>query len=320
MTDSPASTSPVEAEGGTVREWPRVVALVLFLVSTSALSPFALVAGPFILLLMGMPVRRRTALVAGAVVAVLLLMREPSADGVWYLERAWAVLAGGFFVALCRFRPGLRLTHRALGAVVGAGAVAGGILLLRPGAWSVVDWALRDRVTAGVTQALALVRSVQGSESISPEVEQSIYRTVEVQADLFPALVGLTTLAALGLAWWGYSRLALGERGALAPVREFRFEDQLVWVFIGGLLIMAATGGEGWTRVGSNTLVFMGALYALRGAAVFLFLNGGLTLLGGILLAAGILFMAPILGSVAVLIGLGDTWLQFRAKARALLG
>lgn len=320
MTDSPASAAPVEAEGGTNREWPRVLALVLFLVSTSALSPFALVAGPFILLLMGMPVRRRTALLAGALVAAVLLLRDPGTDGVWYLERAWAVLAGGFFVALCRFLPGQRLTHRALGAVAGAGAVAGLLFLVRPGAWSVVDWAVRDRVTSGVAQALALLRAVQGSEAVPPELEASIYRTVEIQADLFPALVGLTTLAALGVAWWGYSRLALGRRGALAPVREFRFEDQLVWVFIGGLLLLAVTGGEGWTRVGSNTLVFMGALYALRGAAVFLFLNGGLTLLGGILLAIGILFMAPILGSVAVLIGLGDTWLEFRAKARAMLG
>lgn len=320
MTDSPATTSPVEAEGGSIREWPRVLALVLFLVSTSALSPFALVAGPFILLLMGMPVRRRGALLLGAVTAVLLLWRDPSADGIWYMERAWAVLAGGFFVALCRFRPGLRLTHRALVSVAGAGAVAGGLFLLRPRAWSVVDWALRDRVTAGVGQALEVLRMAQGGEGIPPEVEASIYRTVEIQADLMPALVGLTTLAALGVAWWGYSRLALGERGSLAAVREFRFEDQLVWVFIAGLLLVALTAGEGWTRVGSNTLVFMGALYALRGAAVFLFLNGGLTVLGGVLLAAAMLFMAPILGSVAVLIGLGDTWLEFRAKARALPG
>lgn len=320
MTESPAPAPPGEAEGGTTREWPRVLALILFLVSTSALSPFALVAGPFVLLLMGMPVRRRVALAGGALVAALLLLRDPDPDGVWYLERAWAVLAGGFFVALCRFVPRLRLTHRALAAVAGAGAVAGGLFLARPGAWSVVDWAVRDRVTTGVSQALAILRSVQGGEAVPPELEASIYRTVEIQADLFPALVGLTTLAALGLAWWGYSRLALGERGSLAPVREFRFEDQLIWVFIGGLLILAVAGGEGWTRVGSNTLVFMGGLYALRGAAVFLFLNGGLTVVGGILLAVAILFMAPILGSVAVLIGLGDTWLGFRAKARALLG
>jgi len=320
VTDSPASTGGVEAEGPAGREWPRVLALVVFVVSTSALSPFALIAGPFILLLMGMPVQRRSALLAGAFVALLLLWRGPALDGVWYVERAWAFLAGGFFVALTRLRPDLRLTHRALGAVAGAGAAVAGMFVLRPGSWSVVDWAVRDRVTTSVTQALTLLRTVQGNDAVTPELEASIYRTVEVQADLFPALVGLTTMAGLGLAWWGYSRVALGQRGALASVREFRFEDQLIWIFIGGLLLLAVTAGEGWTRVGSNTLVFMGALYALRGAAVFLFLNGGLTVVGGILLAAGILFMAPILGSVAVLIGLGDTWLGFRARARAMLG
>ena len=63
----------------------------------------------------------------------------------------------------------------------------------------------------------------------------------------------------------------------------------------------------------------MGALYALRGAAVVLFLNGGLSLLGGVLVALAMVLMAPVVLAAALLIGLSDTWLDVRTKVRALL-
>lgn len=319
MTGSPAPTGAEDVREREPREWPRVLALGVFLVTTWLVNPLVLVGAPFLLLLMGLPVTRKRGLLLGAVVAFLLLA-GPSPDGFWYMERAWGFMAGGFFLALGILKPGLRLTHRAVGSVVGAGAVSGALFALRPEAWRVVDFTVRERVTTGVTQVLAALRSVQGDEVVTQELEASLLRTVEVQVDLFPALVGLTTLAGLALAWWAYRRVAVGERPVLAPVKDFRFEDQLIWVFIAGLLLVVVAAGDAWTRVGSNTLVFMGALYALRGVAVFLFLNGGLTLFGGLLLAVAILFMAPILAMAALLIGLGDTWLDVRAKARALLG
>ena len=101
-------------------------------------------------------------------------------------------------------------------------------------------------------------------------------------------------------------------------LREFRFNDQMIWVFIGGLLLLALTLGDGWTRLGHNTVLVMGALYAVRGAAVMLFLNGGLTALGGMVLAAITLLIAPVLVAGALLVGLGDTWLDVRTRVRAL--
>ena len=49
-----------------------------------------------------------------------------------------------------------------------------------------------------------------------------------------------------------------------------------------------------------------------------LFLNGGLSVLGGLLLGLAILLVAPVILGAALLIGLGDTWLDVRAKARAI--
>lgn len=317
MTSSPGERSEGVGEEGTEREWHRALALALFLSLASVVGGTVLVAVPFILLVAGLPVKRAPAFLVALLAAFWLAIRP--LDGFGYVEWGWALLAGGTFVALSLAFPRARLSHRTLGAVMGAGVLSGVAFLLLPGSWSLVDWWVRDRMTGSVAQVLAIFRRVQGGEGLTPELEESLFRTAEVQADLFPAVLGLTTLAGLALSWWLYKRLAAGERGALGRLREFRFEDQLVWIFIGGLLLVAVAAGEGWTRAGSNTLVFMGALYALRGAAVLLFLNGGLSVLGGMLLAAGMLFMAPVLLATAVLVGLGDTWLDVRTKVRALI-
>ena len=62
----------------------------------------------------------------------------------------------------------------------------------------------------------------------------------------------------------------------------------------------------------------MGGLYALRGLAVFVFLVGGaptlFTVIFGVLAA---IFLYPLVLTAAVLVGLGDTWLDVRARAVA---
>ncbi|MDT8340932.1 MAG: DUF2232 domain-containing protein [Longimicrobiales bacterium] len=302
---------PEEVHG---REWVRALGLGLVLLSGGVAGPFPLVAVPFLLLVVFLPVRRRFVLLLGLLVALRLAI-PVGGGGLWYVERGWAVLAGGWFVALTLVAPSLRLSHRVLATVGGAGVSAGLALAFQPGWWGVIDWQVRQRVLEGMGQALALLGEVTRGGEVARELEASVLRSVEVQAALFPAILGLTTAAGLALAWWGYCRLAVNRHGALGPVRNFRFEDQLVWVFIAGLLMVVLALGEGWTRAGSNTLVFMGALYALRGFGVLLFLSGGLTLLGGVLVTLGMLFMAPVLLAAATLVGLGDTWLDIRARA-----
>jgi hypothetical protein len=158
------------------------------------------------------------------------------------------------------------------------------------------------------------LETVRG-EAMTPDLVGAVQATAETQAQLFPALVGLASMAGLGLAWWLYVRLALGRRGALGPLRDFRFNDHWVWLFVGGLLALILGVGELGTRAGSNAVLFMGALYALRGAAVVLFVNGGISAFGVGLLALGMMFLAPVILAGALLIGLGDTWLDIRTRA-----
>ncbi len=300
---------------GDPREWRRPAALFLLLLAFSAVRPSVLVGLPFALMVLALPIRRPMALLlAGAMVFFSLL--GPERTGIWYAERGWAVLLGGWFAALTLRWPATRFLTRALMAVAGAAGVALAFGFAAPGSLSVLDWGMAERLREGVTTALAAVRVLQGgAETLSPALVTTVYQAAETQAHLFPALLALGSVASLGVAWWLYVRVGLGVRGALAPLKDFRFNDQLVWLFIAGLLVLVISPGEGWMRAGANAVVFMGAMYALRGAAVVLFINGGISVLGVIAVALGLLFVAPIILAGALVIGLGDTWLDLRARA-----
>ena len=63
-------------------------------------------------------------------------------------------------------------------------------------------------------------------------------------------------------------------------------------------------------------MVFMGALYALRGSAVFMFISGGLSVFGYVMLAIALVLAAPVVLGVAMVVGIGDTWFDVRARLR----
>ena len=134
-------------------------------------------------------------------------------------------------------------------------------------------------------------------------------------AQVFPALLGLESLVILALAWALFHRLSRVRIGApLAPLREFRFNDQLVWGVLLAITILllptlAMVRAAGW-----NLLLFFGGLYAVRGFGVLAwFLAPGRFALPLIVL---LLFMFPPLGALAFGLGLGDTWLDWRNRAR----
>jgi hypothetical protein len=115
------------------------------------------------------------------------------------------------------------------------------------------------------------------------------------------------------VAWWARGRL-LGDRArGLSPLKDFRFNDHLVWVLVLGLLMLVLQLG-GTARLGSNALVLIGALYALRGAAVFLFVSGGMSLLGYVAFVLLLVLVPPVMLGTAALIGIGDTWLDLRSR------
>ncbi|MFC1661167.1 DUF2232 domain-containing protein [Gemmatimonadota bacterium] len=301
-----------EAGSRTGRGWLRAVGLLTGTVLFSVLNPGVLVALPFVLLALFVPSRSPVTLLV-ALFATFLAMGGRPTDGLWYLERGWGLVLGGCFLALTLRWPGLRFMPRGLGAVAGAFLVTGGVFLVRPGDWLVVRWMITSRMEAGLGAALGALQALQGREGFTEAFENSAVQAMAVQGSVFPALLGLASLSALGLGWWLFVRLTNGSGDGVGPLREFRFHDHLIWILILGLLGLVGTSGalEG---LGTNAVVFMGALYALRGSAVVLFMTKGVSFLGALLLSVGFLLVAPLMLTAAFVIGVGDTWLNFRAR------
>ena len=147
---------------------------------------------------------------------------------------------------------------------------------------------------------------------------------------MFPALLALESLAALALVWATYHRLSRKRIGApLAPLSEFRFNDQFVWGLIVGLVILVLPNLAGMRGLGANLVLFFGALYAVRGLGVLAWFMSPGTFATAIV-AGAVLVFVPVVNVVAVLgfmtlgvtalgLGVGDTWADWRNRARSTL-
>lgn len=313
MVVSMAPEAPPESRG-----WPRAVGLfVVVLVSSAFVHPGVLIGVPLALLLAAKGFGN---LLSTTVIALVVLIvaggRNGPFDGIWYVERAWALLLGGWFLALTMLVPAWRLTSKALAAAGCSLAVAVGILAFRAGAWQTLDREVTRAMQAEVDATIDAITILGGPGTLSAEMVETAQSIAAAQVSVFPALLGIESLAALALAWWARGKL-LGVPGqGIGPLRDFRFNDHLVWVLVAGLvLLVASQSGAALGRVGSNAVFFMSALYALRGAAVYLFVSGGLSLFGSVFLLLLFAFVPTLLFGIAALIGVGDTWLDLRARA-----
>ncbi len=167
----------------------------------------------------------------------------------------------------------------------------------------------------------------QGSTSVPDAVAEELKATSDAGTALAPSLVLLESLVALALAWTTYHRISRTRLGApLAPLKDFRFNDQLVWGLIAGLAIVFLPALDFMDGAGRNLLVFFGALYAIRGFGVLSwFMKPGS--LAAMLVVGFVLLWAPVINMVAILglgllalaafgLGLGDTWADWRRRAR----
>ena len=133
---------------------------------------------------------------------------------------------------------------------------------------------------------------------------------------LFPSLAALQALVALALAWALYHRLGRARIGPpLASIRDFRFNDLLVWGVVGGLALLLLPGVAIIRAIGANVLLFFGALYAVRGVGVFMWMASPGRMATGALVVLALLFW-NVLGVMALGLGVGDTWLDWRNRAR----
>jgi len=284
--------------------------------------------------------------IAWVAIAVLLVATtgtEPSARGFENLSRGWSLLLAGSFGLICLLGSSRPLFTRALIALGGTLGLAAVMSLVGPVSPSQASRIVAEEFTRRNTETMATLNGVIATHQkewseLTSKVPQLADLPTETDKDLtivsgwgrtvFPALLALQSLAALALAWATYHRLARARLGPpLRPLREFRFNDQLVWGLIVGLTIMLLPTLTSVRGIGQNLLVFFGALYAMRGLGVLTwFMAPGS--LGIALAVAFVLLWAPVLNAFAALafmtlavaalaLGLGDTWADWRSRARS---
>lgn len=294
------------------RRWLRPLGLLVVALALGIGQPSLVLVVAFALLVILAPGGGVVPLLVSAVAFAMAFAGEPG-GGIWYLDRGWAILVGGWFAAASWGWPERSFFQRALLAVAG-GTASAAVLLLGMGGWPGAERLVMARVDAGVTAAYAVMAGLSGG-GMDPGLLETMQRAGQVQVVVFPALLALSTVAALGVAWWLYVRLTTGSDAGLGSLGAFRFPDALIWVLIVGLALVVLAGwSAGWGRLGSNLAVFMGGLYVVRGAGVLLFLAGGMTYLGGLALLVGLVLAGPVLAAGALLVGMGDSWFDLRSR------
>ena len=291
----------------------RLAGFVLITLAFAVTQPFVLVGFPLALLLVaqGRPSGKATAVTVVIVILGVLGTRS----GIWWFERGWALLIGGSFVWFVALRPTWSFLAQALGALALGTAVAGMVLMGSPGAWIDLDAEMASRAASAAAAATTIL-----GEGADARLAELVQKVTALQVNVFPALLGLSSIGALGLAVTMRGWLDKGLSRVFEPLRNFRFNDHLVWIWLAGLALILAPIGDIAARVGSNAVLFMGLLYVVRGAAVILSLVGGISVVMGVVGGVIVLLIYPLFAfllMLTLLVGLGDTWLNVRSRVRA---
>jgi hypothetical protein len=224
------------------------------------------------------------------------------------LVRAAAVLVSGAFVALTLWRPSERL-----GQALAATALAGAGLVVWMGGLGIDGGSIRRSIETDLGAYYRVLQS-QMAGSGSQELVAQLTQAGDTVALLYPALLTLGALGGLRLAWVWCHRIAARPVGPPPqPFTAFGFSDQMVWGWVVGLTFYLFAPG-GWHAAGANLLLVWAALYAVRGLAV---LSAGSRRVPGpviITLAVVSMFLLPFVVAGLLILGLADTWLDFRRR------
>jgi hypothetical protein len=348
---APAAPAPARVERG----WGKLLLAILVFVAVPTIPQFRAllpVEDTLVLLLPALAVcgfvgwwagGRLTLALACTALATYAIMQRPDVPSVFVnLQSGWSLLLAGAFGLVCLF--GVRRPMFVRGLV--ASGVALLLAVVMSGLGPVTGAEVQKSVSAELKQrnldtmdklnALIaqypddwnrIVQKVPQLAQVPVETEKQLGTLAGAGATLYPSLLLLESLVALAIAWATYHRLGRARLGPpLAPLREFRFNDQLVWGLLVGLTIRFVPTLSAFDVFGQNMLVFFGALYAVRGLGVLAWFlaPGALAVVGTVGFA---MLWAPFLNAVAILgflllavaafgLGLGDTWADWRNRAR----
>jgi predicted membrane protein DUF2232 len=281
------------------------------------------VAAPLGLFLLLQRPMAREALLGAALLGLVAWSVAHATPGFPRLEAAWVcALAGGVAVAFA-LRPPATGDLVATGLQAVAFAAIGVTLFALPTGTSLeeVRW-LGERHFGDQARMLfdALSQAADPGNPALAAFQASAATVVQVVSRLLPGLVLLQSVAALAAAWALYRLLARHPEGAPLPrLRDFRFNDHLVWGIVLALLALVAPFGTSVLRpLGLNLSAFFGALYVARGIGVLLVLAAAAGFGGPfavVLSALIVVFLLPIAALSTLALGVSDTWVDWRKFA-----
>src|SRR6185436_6491108 len=275
--------------------------------------------------------------------ATWLAVQAPKVgDSFYNLARGWSLVLAGAFGLVCLFGARRPLFPRALIALTMSLGLALMMSALGPVSGKQVSKTVHEEYARRNTESMGTLNSFIGQypkewndlaaklpqmADMPVEVEKQLGALAELGEGLYPSMLALESVIALAIAWSIYHRLSRSRLGPpLGQLREFRFNDQLVWGLIAGIAIYYVPTLVSVRAVGRNLLVFFGALYAVRGLGVlsWFMAPGALAVTATVGFA---MFLLPVLNAVAALgftflaitafgLGLGDTWADWRNRPR----
>lgn len=244
------------------------------------------------------------------------------------LARGWVLLVTAAFGVASLLTPSQAFFSRALVALGIASAVGFGVAIASPSGMTTVHDAVQAALTQRTDATISFVdRTTSEPEwramaDARPALDSTMARsTRELRqmpargASLAPALLALESLAALALAWAVFHRLPVTPIGpGLGELRQFRFNDQLVWgLAVGATIALLPVFADG-KMAGVNLLVFFGALYLLRGVGVLSWMARAKWV--ATLLIVLTIFGFTVVGALALGVGVVDTWMDWRSRGQ----
>lgn len=290
---------------------------VLLLIGYLLFAPPVLLFGPLAgLLLLARPRTSREWLVllASGTWSALWLHQAGGLAG--QFARAGAVLLTGTYLALTVWRPSARFSRALTTTALAGSALLVWMWQLGIG-WVELQQAVeQDLWSSSRALIMRLGEAAPGASTAGFLGEMSaMIRTI---GSFYPALLALASLAGLSLAWAWHYRIARRPLGPPpAGLAAFEFSDQLVWGWVVGLALCLLPLPKTWGAVGVNLLMVWSVLYAVRGLAVF-FVGSRrvpLPVIATVTLVA--MFLLPFVVGGLTLLGLADTWLDFRRRLTA---
>ncbi|MBK6306480.1 MAG: hypothetical protein IPF47_12525 [Gemmatimonadetes bacterium] len=344
MTSSPTTPAsvPVTVAAPRERGWARIIFALLLALAVPLVAILRLLV----------PIEQTMVLIAPAM-AVCALLGWMSGGRLWLaviwlglafwilstsmpgagpfdaLARGWGTVLAASFGVVSAVAPRRPFLTRALSATAMAFAVALAVIV----AMRVPPATVSRHVTDELARRFAAAESEWTARTASPEWKEMVqkYPTAATMVEqgeaqlrsvppfttrLFAALLAMESVAMLALAWSLYHRASRTRIGSpLKVLSEFRFNDQLVWGVRAGVTLLVVPTLQEARGLGLNLAGFFGVLYALRGLGVldwFLAPRGVVRLLFYIAI-----FLAwPVVSVFSLGLGLGDTWIDWRGRAR----